>query len=209
MARNSCNTHSSTTCRKDASEPHLRDRTLPEKKHTPSLPDARPRSDRFRCGGRESKFLAVVVRRHHPRSDRGGRFLFFMQFSNMPRRRMEVWSKRIHFPVYLTTTSSNQPARPARSAARIPAEKQDSQPAKPSFRRQPVEIPVKTQRIPPAGACKPKSGDGMSRKDAKAQRRSRYQQARIHPPGECEPMRISLRLCAFARHPLLPSPDLG
>jgi len=27
--------------------------------HTPSLPDARPRSDRFRCGGRESKFLAV------------------------------------------------------------------------------------------------------------------------------------------------------
>ena len=27
--------------------------------HTPSLPDAHPRSDRFRCGGRESKFLAV------------------------------------------------------------------------------------------------------------------------------------------------------
>jgi hypothetical protein len=26
---------------------------------TPSLPDARPRSDRFRCGGRESEFLAV------------------------------------------------------------------------------------------------------------------------------------------------------
>ncbi len=25
--------------------------------HTPSLPDARPRSDRFRCGGRGSKFL--------------------------------------------------------------------------------------------------------------------------------------------------------
>jgi len=25
--------------------------------HTPSLPDARPRSDRFRCGGREGKFL--------------------------------------------------------------------------------------------------------------------------------------------------------
>jgi len=25
--------------------------------HTPSLPDARPSSDRFRCGGRESKFL--------------------------------------------------------------------------------------------------------------------------------------------------------
>ena len=28
--------------------------------HTPSLPDARPRSDRFRCGGRESKFLQSV-----------------------------------------------------------------------------------------------------------------------------------------------------
>ena len=28
-------------------------------KHTPSLPDAHPRSDRFRCGGRESEFLAV------------------------------------------------------------------------------------------------------------------------------------------------------
>jgi ribosomal protein S18 acetylase RimI-like enzyme len=26
--------------------------------HTPSLPDARPRSERFRRGGRESKFLA-------------------------------------------------------------------------------------------------------------------------------------------------------
>ena len=26
---------------------------------TPSLPDARPRSNRFRCGGRESNFLAV------------------------------------------------------------------------------------------------------------------------------------------------------
>ena len=26
---------------------------------TPSLPDARPRSDRFRCGGRESNFLAA------------------------------------------------------------------------------------------------------------------------------------------------------
>lgn len=26
--------------------------------HTPSLPDARPGSDRFQCGGRESKFLA-------------------------------------------------------------------------------------------------------------------------------------------------------
>ncbi len=25
---------------------------------TPSLPDARPHSDRFRCGGRESEFLA-------------------------------------------------------------------------------------------------------------------------------------------------------
>jgi hypothetical protein len=49
----------------------------------------------------------------------------------------------------------------------------------------------------------------MSRKGAKARRRSRCQQAGIHPPGECEPMRIPLRLCAFARHPLLPSPDLG
>ena len=29
--------------------------------HTPSLPDAHPRSDRFRCGGRESKFLAVSL----------------------------------------------------------------------------------------------------------------------------------------------------
>ena len=27
---------------------------------TPSLPDARPRSDRFRCGGRESNFLAAI-----------------------------------------------------------------------------------------------------------------------------------------------------
>ena len=26
---------------------------------TPSLPDARPHSDRFRCGGRKSEFLAV------------------------------------------------------------------------------------------------------------------------------------------------------
>ena len=35
---------------------------LPEQiiDQTPSLPDARPRSDRFRCGGRESNFLAVV-----------------------------------------------------------------------------------------------------------------------------------------------------
>ena len=31
----------------------------PRSPHTPSLPDARPRSDRFRCGGRKSKFLAV------------------------------------------------------------------------------------------------------------------------------------------------------
>jgi hypothetical protein len=30
---------------------------------TPSLPDARPRSDRFRCGGRESNFLAATPRR--------------------------------------------------------------------------------------------------------------------------------------------------
>ena len=28
---------------------------------TPSLPDARPRSDRFRSGGRESKFLAAAA----------------------------------------------------------------------------------------------------------------------------------------------------
>jgi len=28
---------------------------------TPSLPDARPRSDRFRCGGRESNFLAATA----------------------------------------------------------------------------------------------------------------------------------------------------
>ena len=28
--------------------------------HTPSLADARPRSDRFRCGGRESKFLTEI-----------------------------------------------------------------------------------------------------------------------------------------------------
>ena len=28
--------------------------------HTPSLPDAGPRSDRFRCGGGESKFLAEM-----------------------------------------------------------------------------------------------------------------------------------------------------
>ncbi|MEN9574828.1 MAG: hypothetical protein RL514_2683 [Verrucomicrobiota bacterium] len=32
------------------------------KNQTPSLPDADPRSDRFRCGGRESKFLAVAVK---------------------------------------------------------------------------------------------------------------------------------------------------
>ena len=33
--------------------------STPRSPHTPSLPDARPRSDRFRCGGRKSKFLAV------------------------------------------------------------------------------------------------------------------------------------------------------
>ena len=33
--------------------------SAPRSPHTPSLPDARPGSDRFRCGGRESKFLAV------------------------------------------------------------------------------------------------------------------------------------------------------
>ena len=31
-----------------------------ELEQTPSLPDARPRSDRFRCGGRESNFLAAI-----------------------------------------------------------------------------------------------------------------------------------------------------
>jgi cobyrinic acid a,c-diamide synthase len=30
-----------------------------DEQQTPSLPDARPRSDRFRCGGRESNFLAA------------------------------------------------------------------------------------------------------------------------------------------------------
>jgi len=29
--------------------------------NTPSFPDARPRSDRFRCGGRERNFLAAAV----------------------------------------------------------------------------------------------------------------------------------------------------
>ncbi len=33
----------------------------PESRQTPSLPNARPRSDRLRCGGRESKFLAVSL----------------------------------------------------------------------------------------------------------------------------------------------------
>ena len=32
----------------------------PRSPQTPSLPDARPHSDRFRCGGRESEFLAVT-----------------------------------------------------------------------------------------------------------------------------------------------------
>lgn len=31
------------------------------KNQPPSLPDARPRSDRFRCDGRESDFLAVIT----------------------------------------------------------------------------------------------------------------------------------------------------
>ena len=35
--------------------------SAPRSPHTPSLPDARPRSDRFRCGGRESEFLAVTA----------------------------------------------------------------------------------------------------------------------------------------------------
>ncbi len=29
--------------------------------NTPSFPDARPRSDRFRCGGRERKCLAFTL----------------------------------------------------------------------------------------------------------------------------------------------------
>ena len=33
--------------------------STPLSPQTPSLPDADPRSDRFRCGGRESKFLAA------------------------------------------------------------------------------------------------------------------------------------------------------
>ena len=36
----------------------------PRSPQTPSLPDARPHSDRFRCGGRESEFLAVKVTAH-------------------------------------------------------------------------------------------------------------------------------------------------
>ena len=36
---------------------HRVNRLRPLDHHTPSLPDARPRSDRFRRGGRESKFL--------------------------------------------------------------------------------------------------------------------------------------------------------
>ena len=39
--------------------PSATDPTITQFNHTPSLPDAHPRSDRFRCGGRESKFLAV------------------------------------------------------------------------------------------------------------------------------------------------------
>ena len=35
--------------------------SAPLSPQTPSLPDARPRSDRFRCGGRESKFLAATT----------------------------------------------------------------------------------------------------------------------------------------------------
>jgi len=31
----------------------------------PSLPDARPRSDRFRCGGRKSKFLVPNCKSSH------------------------------------------------------------------------------------------------------------------------------------------------
>ena len=35
--------------------------STPRSPQTPSLPDARPSSARFRCGGRESKFLAVIT----------------------------------------------------------------------------------------------------------------------------------------------------
>ena len=35
--------------------------STPRSPQTPSLPEARPRSDRFRCGGRESKFLAAAM----------------------------------------------------------------------------------------------------------------------------------------------------
>ena len=49
--------------------------STPRSPHTPSLPDARPRSDRFRCGGRKSKFLAVwrVLSQHHFGYDALGR----------------------------------------------------------------------------------------------------------------------------------------
>ena len=40
--------------------PQLRERsTASVRSQIPSLPDARPRSDRFRCAGRASKFLAA------------------------------------------------------------------------------------------------------------------------------------------------------
>ncbi len=61
-----------------------------------------------------------------------------------------------------------------------------------------ADCPSPSMNLNPAMGCR-----------AKTQRRSRCRQAGIHPPGECEPMLISLRLCAFARHPLLPSPDFG
>jgi hypothetical protein len=43
-------------------------RPAPDDGQTPSLPDARPHSDRFRCGGRESEFLAETISREalHP-----------------------------------------------------------------------------------------------------------------------------------------------
>jgi hypothetical protein len=43
---------------------------------TPSHPDARPRSDRFRCGGRESKFLAATALLHFSDNPREGSMAF-------------------------------------------------------------------------------------------------------------------------------------
>ena len=48
---------------------------------TPSLPDARPRSDRFRCGGRESKFLADEANVPSISRETGLEHLILRQFS--------------------------------------------------------------------------------------------------------------------------------